>query len=578
MVFLSFLFMALLLPLLPSLTLAQDVDVCTAIALSTPTPPDVSCTCNAAENLMECVSTNQYCVELEEGAAVIQTMEEECAAELALQLTFGGSSTTQTTLLQQWSQLSQMTTCVQGYTKDGQPIVDRICYVLDICTSAGDSDSSICGCSVQYNQPTCQDCAPCPNGRGILIDCSNIDPDFVSIACIGSFRFASDWRTIEIRDDRDTADMLERYQDDWQDQTIDYLEGWQDSWGDLLPHTLFRTQQLCDALHDYTAPVTGTSGAVTIEVTCDCQNAVAESDNSYLVTCQSTQLCNESALCGTVKSTALIVDGEATTLQACADYDTVAYQQACLSVDICDVNGQHVFCNPVFSYGDTECMALLCNQDGTSLSFECGDSADVSFPTCQALDPDGLMRFIPVITSGGDSTGSGGNDTPVPAASSPSEATVTIVPTLQGTPHPTTIAPSVVGGEKPPLSVPAATTVSPTLSSKSPSNTPSFLRSLIPTIATTTTTTTNIPTSPSPNNGTPTLGPIPFVNNKTDQENDQDENDDDDEDSDDEDEDEEEDRRGGSAAAKARTTTGIIIVTASIIVTGGFVLQAMMAN
>jgi hypothetical protein len=534
---------------------AQVVDVCNTIVISTPSPAGVGCTCNPQSGKVECTSTSsQFCAEPEEEAVVVAAKEEECATQLSLEMTFGGSGNS----LQQWSQLTQVTACVQGYTSNGQSIVDHICYDLDVCNS--DGDSSICGCSVQYNQQACQDCVPCPNGRGILVDCSNLDPESVSIACVDSLRFASGWRSVDIRDDKDQAEMLERYRDDWQDEAIDFMGEWQDAWSDLLPHTLFRSDQLCDALHDYTAPVM--NGDAIVEVTCDCQSAVLESENSYVVTCQSTQVCNIDGLCGTIQSTALIVDGEATTLQACADYDNGSYQQTCLSLDVCDVNGQHVLCNPGFTYGGAECTASLCNQDGTSLTIDCSNNADVTFGACQLLEPDGLMRFIPVITGGGES---GESESPVivssppttvpPPVPSPTVATpmTTATPTVEGTPFFPTIAPTVVNELD-------SETPSPTiLPSDLPSDMPSSFPSLTPTIPATLSATSAVT-----NTGNSPTTPVPFVA-QTDEENEE-QNKDEDDNNDKEGENDSED--GDNAASTIASNQPAI----TIIMTVGFIL------
>jgi hypothetical protein len=452
------LYLIIIWSLILSMSLAQDdFDICNTIVINTPTPSGVGCTCNSQAGLVECTTTRQYCVEPDEeevqgtisAAALKEEEEKECASELSLQLFFGGGS--DSNILQQWSQLSRVTTCLQGYTKNGQPIVDEICYDMELCYD-DDDDASICGCAVQYNQQTCQECVPCPDGRGILVDCTNLDDDFVSIACVSSLRFVSEWRSIDIRDDKDRAEMVERYQEDWQDQASDFMEDWQEGWDDLLPRTIFRTQQLCDALHDYTTPVLDGDNMM-IEVSCDCQNAVlnAELGDSYIVNCQSTTPICDGSLCGTVQTEATIVDGEVMTLQSCTDYNNDNYQQACLLVEICNVNEQEVLCNPAFTYGGVACTATLCNDDGTSITVECSNSsiaADITFATCQEINPDGLMRFIPIIASGGGDDESNVSDTPVPATVSPTATAVLpatsppfITPILS--PNPTIVGTSI---------------------------------------------------------------------------------------------------------------------------------------
>ena len=479
---------------------AQGVNVCN-IVTSTPTPPGVACTCNQGSGVVECTSTiSQYCVEPEEEAVAVAPVDDECASQMSLEMIFDGGGSS----LQQWSKLSRVKTCVDGYTRNGQPIVNRVCYDMRLCYDAGDDDSSICGCSVEYNQQACSDCVACPNGRGIIADCSNIDPDFYSISCVRSLRFASEWKSFDIRDDKDQAEMLERFQDDWQDEAIDFVEEWQDAWGDLLPHTLFRSDQLCDALHDFTVPVM--DGNTVVEVTCDCHNAVPDSgtDNTYSVACQSTQVCNGgSSMCGTVESTATIVDGEGTAFKVCANYNNNKYQRACLSMELCDINEQHVLCNPSFTYGSVTCSASLCNQLATSISFDC-TNIDVTFATCQPLDADGLMRFIPIITGGGGGGGGidGGNApvqaTPPPQPPAPSPTapppvplptpatiispTMTEMPISEGTTLPT-IPPTIVGEERVEEQSPSlpATATSTLLPSGMPSDFHSSFPSLVPT-------------------------------------------------------------------------------------------------
>ncbi|KAL3940715.1 MAG: hypothetical protein SGARI_000866, partial [Bacillariaceae sp.] len=466
---------------------------------------------------------------------------------------FGGNGNN----LAQWSQLSQVTTCVQGYTVNGQTIVDNICYDLEIC-SDGDK-SSICGCSAQYNGQACQGCVPCPNGRGIALDCSNIDPDFYSIACVRSLRFASEWRSFDIRDDKDFAEMMERYREDWQDEAIDFWEAWQEAWGDLLPHTLFRNQQLCDALHDFTAPVLNGEGLLEQVVTCDCDNAIAESDTAYLVSCQSTQVCDTNNQCGAIQSTARIVEGEATTLQACADYDRIDFQRACLTLEICDVNGQHVLCNPIFTYNGIECSASFCNSDATALSFDCSEAAGVTFPTCQVLEPDGLMRFLPMVTGGGSNVDTPVSATPAPTmALPPPESTVmtTPSPTIQGTtivptPLPTMVVLDELVGEMP-------STKPSTWSSDMPSSLPS--------------------SSPTTDDVTSKEGPttpIPFLA-QTDKEESEEEQDDVEDEEEQEDEKESKDEQAASTAASdghhvacTILTSGFALLLLLLIMVGG---------
>jgi hypothetical protein len=174
------------------------------------------------------------------------------------------------------------------------------------------------------------------------------------------------------------------------------VEDWEGQWADLMP--FFRADQICDAVHDYTLPPEGVVPVSDVEVTCDCANAVLNAADEWIFECQSTETCNEDGLCGIVRSTAVLVDLEAATLRACTEFTTPpGYEEACLSIEICLVNEEHVLCNPAFTYGGKECTVTLCAGD-TSISIDCrANVPGFVFENCQAFDPLRVLKAIPSI-------------------------------------------------------------------------------------------------------------------------------------------------------------------------------------
>jgi hypothetical protein len=337
----------------------------------------VSCTCGAT-NTMSCVSRQSpVCIEEEIGVMVITN--NECARQLAMDVTFRNT----------WSTLDEAVLCTTDYTRrDDGGAIASFCSELTFCGNS--EEATICGCTQRYNGAVCRSCTPCDDGAGILFDCSNVQEDALSIACL-DLEFFQDWR-VRVRGDDTFEDLL----DEWLDAAEDLVEDWEGQWADLMP--FFRADQICDAVHDYTLPPEGVVPVSDVEVTCDCANAVLNAADEWIFECQSTETCNEDGLCGIVRSTAVLVDLEAATLRACTEFTTPpGYEEACLSIEMCLVNEEHVLCNPAFTYGGKECTVTLCADD-TSISIDCrANVPGFVFENCQAFDPFGVLRAIPSI-------------------------------------------------------------------------------------------------------------------------------------------------------------------------------------
>jgi hypothetical protein len=249
--------------------------------------------------------------------------------------------------------------CVKNFERDGVALGDT-CISVELCE--GESNS-FCDCTVTFDDQICDSCTVCGEGRGLALDCSNINAEAVTTEC----------------------------------QAVNFdlsLNGDGESIVGFLPSF----QGLCSKLE----------AGIDDRITCDCSDTGGD---TFSITCETVEESCTENVCGSVKTEAKIVDSEIKTVTACADFSSpLDLKETCTQVHICEDDRTKI-CSCTAIYDGKACNSCEVCEGGNGLKLDCANIRDdVVIDTCQAVTAANSFEFIPDfnITISVSNLGSGG--------------------------------------------------------------------------------------------------------------------------------------------------------------------------
>jgi hypothetical protein len=250
--------------------------------------------------------------------------------------------------------------CVKDYERDGIALGDT-CISVDLCE---DESDSFCDCTVTFDDQICNSCTVCGEGRGLALDCGNINAEAVTTEC----------------------------------QAVNFdlsLNGDGESIVGFLPSF----QGFCSELE----------AGIDDRITCDCSDT---GGGTFSITCETLEdSCTEKNMCGSVKSEVKVVESEIKTVTACVDYSApLDLAETCTQVQICEDDRTKI-CGCTAIYDGAACNSCEVCEGGDGLKLDCTNIRDeVVIDTCQAITAANSFEFIPDfnITMSASTAASGG--------------------------------------------------------------------------------------------------------------------------------------------------------------------------
>lgn len=234
--------------------------------------------------------------------------------------------------------------CVKDFERDGVALGDT-CISVDLCE---DKSDSFCDCTVTFDDKICDSCTVCGEGRGLALDCSNVNAEAVTTEC----------------------------------QEINFdlsLNGDGESIVGFLPSF----QGLCSKLEE------GIDG----RIACDCSDS---GGGSFSITCETLEHSCTDNVCGGVKSEVKVVGSEIRTVTACVNFSApLDLAETCTQVQICEDDNTKI-CGCTAIYDGAACNSCEVCEGGNGLKLDCTNIRDeVVVDECQAITAGNSFEFIP---------------------------------------------------------------------------------------------------------------------------------------------------------------------------------------
>jgi hypothetical protein len=234
--------------------------------------------------------------------------------------------------------------CVTDFKRDGVALGDT-CISVDLCE---DDSNSFCDCTVTFDDQICDSCTVCGEGRGLALDCSNVNAEAVTTEC----------------------------------QSVSFdlsLNGEGESIVGFLPSF----QGLCSELE----------AGIDDRIACDCSNS---GGGTFSITCETLEDSCTDNVCGGVKSEVQVVDSEIQTVTACVDFSApLDLAETCTQVQICEDDSTKI-CGCTAIYDGAACNSCEVCEGGNGLKLDCTNIRDeVVIDTCQAITAARSFEFIP---------------------------------------------------------------------------------------------------------------------------------------------------------------------------------------
>lgn len=198
------------------------------------------------------------------------------------------------------------TTCMQDYVRRGTEVLGDTCIAVTACE---DPKKGLCECMASYRSDVCRTCEVCGGGKGLRLDCTNVDVNAMSAPSCTEMDLDLDLRH---------AGFL----------------------GDFVP----RMSDLCGALES----------KLDNRIKCDCTDA--NSSGMYAVKCEMVEN-------STVQSTAEIVNGAVSSVTTCSE-------ETCTAMQLCPGNDKQV-CACVATYRGRPCNSCQVCEGGGGLQLDC---------------------------------------------------------------------------------------------------------------------------------------------------------------------------------------------------------------